>query len=276
MPGTEQPEPESYRIRDSRNRNLTGYGTAGTGILPGTGQPEPESYRVRDSLIRTIYQEDKKMKKDLTELVFILDRSGSMAGMEGDTIGGFNAMIEKQKKMDGEAYVSTVLFSNSSEVIHDRVRLADIPLMTEKDYAVGGCTALIDAIGGAIRHIENIHKYIRPEDVPEHTMFIITTDGLENASRRYDSASVKKMIEEKKKNGWEFIFLGANIDAVETAAHLGIDREKAVTYTCDGEGTRVNFAAVGEAVCSMRAEGCVKPDWKKNVEENHKKRRTGR
>ena len=162
------------------------------------------------------------MKNNITELVFILDRSGSMAGLESDTIGGFNSMIEKQKKQDGGCYVSTVLFDDESEVLHDRVTLGDIPKMTDNDYTVRGCTALIDAIGGAIHHIGNIHKYARNEDVPEHTMFVITTDGQENASHRYTSEQVKKMIErQKEKYGWEFLFIGANIDAVETAARSG-------------------------------------------------------
>ena len=169
------------------------------------------------------------MKNDLTELVFILDRSGSMRGLEGDTIGGFNAMIDRQKQQEGEAYVSTILFDNFSEVLHDRVKLSEIGVMTEKDYTVRGCTALMDAIGGAIHHIGNIHKYARPEDVPAHTIFVITTDGMENASRRYSSEMVKRMIErEKQKYGWEFIFMAANIDAAETAACFGIDEQHAV------------------------------------------------
>ena len=159
------------------------------------------------------------MKKNLTEIVFILDRSGSMSGLEADTIGGFNSMIAKQKKQDGEALVSTVLFDNVSEVIHDRVNIRDIQPMTGRDYTVRGCTALLDAIGGAIHHIGNVHKYARPEDVPEHTLFIITTDGMENASRFYSSDRVKQMIERQKaKYGWEFLFLGANIDAVDGTA----------------------------------------------------------
>ena len=163
------------------------------------------------------------MKQNLTELVFILDRSGSMQGLEGDTIGGFNAMIEKQKKEPGEAFVSTVLFDDRTEVLHDRVKVGEVRPITEKEYYVRGCTALLDAIGGAIHHIGNIHKYARPEDVPEHTLFVITTDGMENASRRYSARRVKEMIRrQKEKYGWEFLFLGANIDAVETAGHLGI------------------------------------------------------
>ena len=158
------------------------------------------------------------MKKDLTEIVFILDRSGSMGGLEADTIGGFNSMLLKQKKERGEAYVSTVLFDNTCDVLHDRLPIEKVEPITEKDYYVRGCTALIDAIGGAVEHIRNIHKYARKEDVPEHTIFIITTDGMENASRRYTGDKVKRMIEEQKQKGWEFIFLGANIDAVQTAA----------------------------------------------------------
>ncbi|MEE1026588.1 MAG: hypothetical protein U0L55_06260, partial [Acutalibacteraceae bacterium] len=163
------------------------------------------------------------MKNNITELVFILDRSGSMSGLESDTIGGFNSMIEKQKKEDTPCYVSTILFNGESEVIHDREKLVEIQPMTDRDYVVGGCTALIDAIGGAIYHIGNIHKYARPEDVPEHTMFVITTDGQENANHRYTSEEVKKMIEHRReKYDWEFLFIGANIDAVETAARYGI------------------------------------------------------
>lgn len=182
------------------------------------------------------------MKKNLTELVFILDRSGSMQGLEGDTIGGFNAMLEKQRKGPGEAFVSTVLFDDQTEVLHDRVRVGEIQHITEREYYVRGCTALLDAIGGAIHHIGNIHKYARPKDVPEHTLFVITTDGMENASRRYSIRRVKEMIQRQQENyGWEFLFLGANIDAVETANHLGIAPERAVNYHCDSEGTRLNF-----------------------------------
>ena len=177
------------------------------------------------------------MKKNLTEMVFILDRSGSMSGLEADTIGGFNGMIERQKKEEGEALVSTVLFSNESKVIHDRVALDKIEPLTDKQYYVGGCTALIDAIGGAIHHIGNVHKYARDEDRPERTIFVITTDGMENASHRYTSDQVKAMVErQKEKYGWEFLFLGANIDAVETAARIGIRRDRAVNYNCDPIG----------------------------------------
>lgn len=215
-----------------------------------------------------------KTKNNITELVFILDRSGSMSGLEGDTIGGFNAMIQKQKKEDGEAYVSTILFDNVSEVLHDRIKLKDVPKMTGKDYTVRGCTALIDAIGGAIHHIGNIHKYARPEDVPAHTMFIITTDGQENASHRYSSDEVKKMIESKKeKYGWEFLFIGANIDAVETAARFGINRNRAVNYNADSKGTQVLYETLSAPISAMRADAAISDDWSQSIEEDYNNRK---
>ena len=215
------------------------------------------------------------MRKDLTELVFILDRSGSMHGMESDTIGGFNAMIEKQKKLDGHAYVSTILFDTESIVLHDRVSLHKIEPMTERDYTPRGCTALLDAIGEAIHHIANVHKYAREEDVPEHTIFVIITDGKENASQRYTSDRVKQMIEtEKTRYGWEFLFLGANIDAVETAHHFGIDETRAVTYRADREGTRLNYDVVSDAVKYMRcSEFGLSDSWKQRIEEDVKGRK---
>ena len=213
------------------------------------------------------------MRKDLTELVFIIDRSGSMSGLESDTIGGLNSMIRKQKQAEGEALISTVLFDNVSEVLHDRVNVKDIQSMTEHDYTVRGTTALLDAIGGAIHHIGNVHKYARQEDVPEHTMFVITTDGMENASRYYSSDKVKKMIERQKvKYGWEFLFLGANIDAVETASHFGIGADRAVNYNCDSEGTALNYEVVSDAICSVRCSAPLKSDWKKRIDEDYKKR----
>lgn len=213
------------------------------------------------------------MKKNLTEIVFILDRSGSMSGLEADTIGGFNSMIEKQKKAEGEALISTVLFDNTCEVIHDRVDVQSIKPMTDDDYTVRGCTALLDAIGGAIHHIGNIHKYARAEDIPEHTLFVITTDGMENASRRYDSKKVKKMIErQKEKFGWEFLFLGANIDAVETARHFGISEDRAVNYHSDSEGTQLNFEVLSEAICAVRCSAPLEADWKKRIDEDYEKR----
>ena len=213
------------------------------------------------------------MRKNLTEIVFILDRSGSMNGLERDTIGGFNSMIEQQKKTEGEALISTVLFDNVSEVLHDRVNVRDIRPMTDRDYTVRGCTALLDAIGGAIHHIGNVHKYARPEDVPEHTMFVITTDGMENASVRYNSEKVKQMIERQKaKYGWEFLFLGANIDAVETASHFGIGADCAVNYQCDSEGTALNYEVVSEAIRSVRCSAQLSADWKKRIDDDYKKR----
>lgn len=197
-----------------------------------------------------------------------------MSGLESDTTGGFNAMIAKQKKEKGEAYVSTILFDNVSEVLHDRINLKEIPKMTEKDYTVRGCTALIDAIGGAIKHIGNIHKYARPEDVPAHTMFIITTDGQENASHRFSSDEVKKMIEnQKEKYGWEFLFIGANIDAVETAARFGIERNRAVNYNADSKGTQILYETLSAPICAMRADAAISDDWSLNIEEDYNNRK---
>ncbi|MBR4702857.1 MAG: VWA domain-containing protein [Oscillospiraceae bacterium] len=212
------------------------------------------------------------MKKNCTELVFILDRSGSMAGLEPDTIGGFNAMIEKQKKEAGECHVSTILFGSDSQVVHDRLPLAEVPPMTDKEYFVGGCTALLDAIGGAVKHIETIHKYAREEDVPKHTLFVITTDGMENASRKFSSDEVKKLIRRKQEEGWEFLFLAANIDAVETARSFGIGEDRAVNYTPDAAGTQLNYEVVGEAVASFRASRPLAKSWKARIEEDHRSR----
>lgn len=215
----------------------------------------------------------EKIKNGITELVFILDRSGSMSGLESDTIGGFNAMIEKQKKQDGECYVSTVLFDNVSEVLHDRVKLTDIKPMTDKEYTVRGCTALIDAIGGAIHHIGNVHKYARSEDVPEHTVFVITTDGMENASHKYSGEKVKRMIERQKEQyGWEFLFIGANIDAVETAAQYGISKDRAVNYNADEVGTKILYETVSKAVCDVRYSLSIDDDWGKDIDDDYKRR----
>ena len=214
------------------------------------------------------------MRKNVTEVVFILDRSGSMSGLEADTIGGFNSMIEKQKKTEGEALISTVLFDNTSEVIHDRVDIRSIKPMTNEDYTARGRTALLDAIGGAIHHIGNVHKYARAEDVPEHTLFVITTDGMENASRRYDSEKVKKMIErQKEKYGWEFLFLGANIDAVETARRFGIGADRAVNYRSDSKGTQLNYEVVSEAIRAVRCSAPLTEDWKKRIDEDYESRK---
>ena len=213
------------------------------------------------------------MKKNLTELVFILDRSGSMAGLEADTIGGFNSMIQKQKGEPGEALVSTVLFDNDTDVIHDRVNIQNIAPLTQKEYYVRGCTALLDAVGGAIRHIANVHKYAREEDRPEKTLFIITTDGMENASYKYSYERVRRMIEhEKEKYGWEFIFLGANIDAAKEAARFGISEDRAANYHADTLGTAVIYEAMNEVVGCVRASRPMSAEWKKNVDADFKKR----
>ena len=209
----------------------------------------------------------------MTELVFILDRSGSMSGLEKDTIGGFNSMIAKQKLEEGETLVSTVLFDNESVVIHDRLPLTKVPPITENEYFTRGCTALLDAVGGAIHHIGNIHKYARREDVPEKTLFIITTDGYENASHRYDYETVRHMIERQKtKYGWEFLFLGANIDAAKEASRFGIDADRAVNYKCDEAGTALNYEVISETVCSVRAAKPINADWKHRIDADVQKR----
>lgn len=219
------------------------------------------------------------MKKNLTEIVFILDRSGSMSGLENDTIGGYNSLIEKQKKEAGEAIISTVLFDDKIEVLHDRVTLDEIKPMTDKDYYVRGCTALLDAVGGAIRHIGNVHKYAIEEDRPEKTLFIITTDGQENSSRRYTYDKVKKMVErQKKKYGWEFLFLGANIDAIVEAARFGINADRAVKYECDEVGTELNYRVLSKTVSMVRQcslddmDEALSGDWKEEIEADYSER----
>lgn len=213
------------------------------------------------------------MKKGLTEIVFILDRSGSMSGLEKDTIGGFNSTIEKQKKEEGEAFVSTVLFDSEMEVLHDRVPLASIAPLTEKEYYARGCTALLDAIGGAIHHIGNVHKYARDEDRPEKTIFVITTDGYENASRKYTSDRVKQMIErQKEKYGWEFIFLGANIDAIETAKSFGISEDRAANFVNDGDGIEVMYSAQCCLMSDIRKNRDCGRAWKAKVDADYKRR----
>ena len=213
------------------------------------------------------------MKKNLTELVFILDRSGSMYSLTEDTVGGFNSMIDKQRAQPGEALVSTVLFNDHSKVIHDRVNLSDVRPMTCEDYAPSGCTALLDALGSAIHHIGNVHKYARAEDVPEHTLFIITTDGFENASHRYSAEKVKEMIRRQKdKYGWEFLFLAANIDAVETAGRMGISADRAVNYVPDAKGQAVYREELCAAISNMRTCGTIDDDWNVRTNADHQKR----
>ena len=214
------------------------------------------------------------MKNGLTELVFILDCSGSMAGLEEDTVGGFNSMIRRQSGESGQALVSAVLFSHVSRVLYDRVPLDRIEPMTLDSYRVGGSTALLDAVGGAVHHIGNVHKYARPEDVPQHTLFVIMTDGMENASRFYDKEKVTAMIERQTdRYGWEFIFLGANMDAVQTAGSFGIRPERAVNFHSDSEGTRLNYQAVGEAIASVRSSGIMNSKWRQAVDEDYENRK---
>lgn len=210
----------------------------------------------------------------MTEIVFILDRSGSMSGLEKDTIGGFNSMLEKQRGESGNAVVSTVLFDNESEVIHDRIPIENVHDITDREYYVRGCTALLDAVGGAIHHIGNVHKYARREDVPEKTIFIITTDGMENASRYYDYEKVRRMIErQKERYGWEFIFLGANIDAAAEAGKMGIDETMSAEYICDGDGTAINYEVISQMLTSVRAcDAPLSADWKSRIEEDKMKR----
>ena len=216
------------------------------------------------------------MKKNLTEIVFIIDESGSMYELKADTIGGFNSVLSEQKSKDGEAYVSTVLFNNSSRVLHDRVPIERIGEMTENDYRPSGSTALLDAVGSAIKHIANVHKYARPEDVPEHTLFVITTDGMENSSRHFSAEKVRKMIaKEQDKYGWEFLFLGANIDSVQTAGTFGIDESRAVNYNADGKGTSVMFGAVCAAMSEVRENrplGASNKAWRKQADEDYESR----
>ena len=212
-----------------------------------------------------------------TELVFILDRSGSMAGLESDTIGGFNGMIAQHRSEGGDVLVSTVLFDHENEVIHDRVRIADVPVLTSKEYYTRGSTALLDAMGGAIHHIRNVHKYARPEDRPARTMFIITTDGMENASTRYTADQVRAMVKKQEKEaGWEFVFLGANIDAVQVAGGLGIRAENAVEFACDAAGVRENFASLSRMTCAFSHTGIIGAGWKMKISEHLAKRQSGR
>ena len=212
------------------------------------------------------------MRKGLTEIVFILDRSGSMSGLEADTIGGFNSLITKQKKESGDAFITTVLFDDRLETIHDRVSIHEVKKMTSREYYVRGCTALLDAIGKTIQHISNIHKYIRKEDIPSKTLFIITTDGMENASKEYTYPTVKKLIQEKKELGWEFLFLGANIDALETANQFGIEKDKAVNYHNDSEGVALNYECINEAVRMVRNDKKLDKAWKARIDEDYRKR----
>ena len=214
------------------------------------------------------------MKKNLTELVFIIDRSGSMAGLESDTVGGMNSLLKKQRGEEGEALVTTVLFNDDCRMLHDRLDIKKVKPMEEHDYIPAGCTALLDAVGSTIQHIARIHRYARAEDVPERTLFVITTDGMENASRIFSTERVKKMIEhEKEKYGWEFMFLGANIDAVKTAGDIGICADRATGYISDSRGTALNYEVMSAAVSSLRRSKALPGDWKLPVEEDCKARK---
>ena len=213
------------------------------------------------------------MKNNLTEIVFILDRSGSMGGLETDTIGGFNAMLERQKKAEGEALLSTLLFSNETEVLHDRTDIRRVEPLSLLDYRVGGSTALLDAIGSAIRHIGNLHRRASEDGRPAHTLFVVTTDGQENASRRYGYAELKRLIErQKERYGWEFLFLGANMDAVAAASRFGIDADRAVRYHCDSTGIALNYEAIGEAILTLREKSTLDRDWGARIREDYQKR----
>ena len=213
------------------------------------------------------------MNSNLTEIVFILDRSGSMAGLEADTVGGFNAMLERQKKEEGTALLSAVLFSNDSEVLYDRVDLRKVEPMTDAQYRVGGCTALLDAIGGAVHHMRNVHKYAREEDRPAKTVFVITTDGMENASRRYTYDEVRRMVKDaQEKYGWEFLFLGANMDAIAAAKHFGIPEKRAVRYACDSEGTVLNYKVVSDTVACYRKGAPIRENWSEAIERDYQSR----
>ena len=220
------------------------------------------------------------MRENLTELVFILDRSGSMSGPEADTIGGYNSLLAKQKKEKGEAIVTTTLFDDRMKMIHNRMPIELVGKLTKKDYYVGGCTALLDAVGETIDHIWSAHKKMKKEERPAKTLFVITTDGLENASKKYSFKDIKKMIEkQKEKHNWEFLFLGANIDAIEVAGSMGINADRAANYHCDSAGTALNYSVLGAAI--SRARKCENADmsvafaggaWKEEIERDFEQR----
>lgn len=213
------------------------------------------------------------MKKGLTELVFILDRSGSMSGLESDTIGGYNAMLAKQKQESGEAVITTVLFDDKYELLHDRINLRGIAPITDREYFVRGNTALLDAVGKTINKIGNAQKHTVEAERAEQVMVVITTDGMENASREFSRSKVRQMIEhQKSKYGWEFIFLGANIDAVATAESFGIGEDRAANYRADSEGTTLNYAVLSDAVSCLRSNRPLANNWKDRIEEDYKKR----
>lgn len=217
------------------------------------------------------------MKTNITELVFILDRSGSMSGLESDTIGGFNAMLKKQKAAPGEAVVTTVLFDNNYELLHDRINIMGVSPITDKEYYVEGTTALLDAFGKTIHKIKNAHKHTNIECLPDKVVFVIVTDGMENASQEFSLDKINKLVEQQKeKYSWEFIFLGANIDAVSTAESYGINSDRAANYHPDGEGTKLNYEVVSNAICHLRADIKLSEKWKEDIDKDYKSRRENR
>ena len=219
------------------------------------------------------------MKENLTELVFILDKSGSMSGLEKDTIGGFNSMIADQKKEEGEVIISTVLFDTYVKVLHDRKDIRKVSKLTDKDYRPGGCTALLDALGNAISHIESVQMDMPEDERPAKTMFVITTDGQENSSREYTYANIKKMVRKmQQKKDWEFLFLGANMDAIGAAADIGIRADRAVRYECDSAGTALNYSVLSKTVGKFRAAkaecvGAALENWQEDIEQDFETRK---
>ncbi|MCR5564932.1 MAG: VWA domain-containing protein [Gammaproteobacteria bacterium] len=214
------------------------------------------------------------MKKGLTELVFVLDMSGSMSGLTQDTIGGFNSLIEKQKKEEGEAIVTLAVFNNEVYSIFDRIPIKDVKKLTEKDYCPQGCTALLDAVGFTINHIDAKHLELKDEFLPEKVMMVITTDGMENSSEEYTYTSIRRMIDKKKELGWEFIFLGANIDVQTEARKFGINEANAAEYNCDKKGLKISYDVLSKAVCQVRATGSVDKKWRAKIDEDVKERKT--
>lgn len=214
------------------------------------------------------------MKKDCTELVFILDRSGSMSGLEEDTIGGYNALLKKQRDTAGTCIVSTVLFNHRAVVLHDRLDIVKVDSISEMDYSVGGSTALLDAIGRSINFIRKVHNHLPDDEIPEKTLFVITTDGMENSSEYYDFKQIKMMIEtQKERKDWEFIFLGANIDSIDVARRFGIHADRTANYHSDKEGTKLNYDVLSDAIIEMRMKKSMKADWKTRIDDDYKNRK---
>lgn len=217
------------------------------------------------------------MRKDSTEVVFILDKSGSMSGLEADTMGGFNSMLKKQRKEVGEAVVSTLLFDTKFDVLHNRVPIEDVPDLVDEDYVPGGATALLDAVGRAITHIEKVHRKLPDDQKPEHTMFVITTDGEENSSTEYQLGEIRRMIERlQEADNWVFLFLGANIDAIQTAGDLGISADRSANFCADSKGTAENFAGISCAMSMVRGAAPLNESWKDKIDADFGRRGTRR